>query len=72
MNVTATPEVTNVVTNPFLIAFMFVSSLSIVVGSIYIIYTVIHVIYTLISSYISAKIKGDYNLQGNIPDTSEV
>jgi len=72
MNVTSTPEVTVTSESPFMLVFMFVSLLSVVGGSIYIIYISIRFIYTLISSTISAKIKGDYNLQSNIPNTSEV
>jgi len=62
----------SILESTFMIVFMCVSLLSAIGGLIYIVYTVLRVIYTLISSYISAKEKGDFKLQGNIPDSSKV
>jgi len=72
MNISATPEMTVDDISPFIMVFMFVNLITIVLFTVYIIYAVLRIIFTLISSYISPKEKGDFNLQGNIPDTSEV
>ena len=86
MNVTATPKMTvddicdtavcrfvvNWIIVPLLKFLFFFIPITIVVFTVYAVYLAMRAIYTLISSAISAKIKGDYNLQSNIPDTSEV
>jgi len=63
MNATSTPEMMVNDISPFMMIFMFVSLLSVVVFIIYVVYNALRVTCAFYSSIISAKMKGDYNLQ---------